>query len=253
MGDSTVKLYLIDGGKGGNGKSIVAGLACTALERAGTPYALIDTDDSNPDAARAASSAVRCAERPDALCVKAVAHAIGARGPKGADDWAAMLSDIASMADEHPGGATVVSNGARLLAPYVAWGRMLAPYRPRVLWVADTTYASLENLDRYRQAMPFASVTVVLNGGAGGGDAAEDDFKEWHGSELKRGGLPSAYLPQFAIPSVLRRYSNNGLPLHSILDDPGLTVGERIMYAAWLDDAVTRIAGALGIATGGTA
>ncbi len=234
-------LLLIDGGKGGDGKSTTAGLACAALERAGRPYLVIDTDDSNADVARAQKATVRCAERPDALCVKIATHAIGVGGERATNAWAAMLTNIESMRAEHPSGAVVVSNGARLLVPYISWGRMLESYSPKTLWVVDTTYASLENLMRYRQAWPFADVTVVLNGGAGGGDATEDDFTEWHGSGLKASGIPSFYLPPFGLPGVLRRFSNDGVPLLQLLDDPALTVGQRIMYSYWLEDAVAQI------------
>ena len=49
---------------------------------------------------------------------------------------------------------------------------------------------------------------------------------------------------------MLRLYSNEGLSLQTILDAPQLTFGQRIMYSAWLSDAVQRVSGALGVSLG---
>ena len=62
--------------------------------------------------------------------------------------------------------------------------------------------------------------------------------------------IPSFCLPACPLPDVLRLYSNEGLSLHSILDAPQLTFGQRIMYSAWLSNAVQRVSGALGVSLG---
>ncbi len=247
---ATLLTILVDGGKGGVGKSLVAAIVCAMLERAGMQYAVIDVDDSNPDVARAhmPPAAIK-ADEPAPLCVKSSAYAVD--GAHAADEWASLLSDVGMMATDHPSGAVVVASGARMLRPFQRWGQHLAAFRPHTLWVVDTSYAALENLDRYLQAMPEAQVAVVLNGGAGGGDVEECDFREWAKSALRtERKLPAFFLPAFPLPDMLRLFSNEGLSLQSILVAPQLTLGQRIMYSAWLSDAVLRIAGALGVSLG---
>ncbi len=234
-------IIMIDSGKGGTGKSTVAAIVCAALERIGKPFIVLDTDDSNPDVARAYADRIQN-KLPDSLCLKAAAYAID--GDHAMTAWASMLTDVETLAQEHPDGFAVLVNGARMARPYQKWGATLGRYRIATLWVADQSYAALENLDAHVRAVPNAAVTVVLNGGTR--DAMPEDFHEWNNSVLKNEKkLPSVHLPTFGIPDVLHRFSNDGLPLSMLADDADLTVGQKIMFSLWLDDAVKRIAGAL--------
>lgn len=143
------KIFLVGGGKGGVGKSLVALCLVDQLLQRGEQCLLIESDTSNPDVYRCLKDEVESR----ALDLDDV------------DGWI----ELVNLCDKLPGQAIVVNTGARNDQAIKKFGALLtdslsALHRELVtLWVVNTQRDSLELLKSYLEHMPSGLVHVVKN------------------------------------------------------------------------------------------
>lgn len=169
-------IYLIGGGKGGVGKSLVAMATVDCLLQREEDLLLVDADTSNPDVWKAYKDTVRT----ELLDLD------------NADGWIELIN----VADSNPDSVIVINTAARNNKSVSAHGPILsntlAELRRKLvtLWVINRQRDSLELLKEYMDAIPDTIVHVVRNGYFG----EERKFELYNGSKRRalveeRGGL----------------------------------------------------------------
>lgn len=169
-------IYMIGGGKGGVGKSMITMAVLDQLLERGEDAMLIESDTSNPDVWKAYKDVVR----------SELLHL------DEADGWI----NLVNICDSAPDSVVVINTAARNNAGVSAYGETLNGTLAELkrtlitLWVINRQRDSLELLKEYMDAIPNSAVHVIRNGYFG----EEKKFELYNGSKLKatveeRGGL----------------------------------------------------------------
>lgn len=160
------KIISIDGGKGGTGKSVVAGAVIDTALVAGHSVLLIECDTSNPDVAKAYSESVRtlpiCIDEREGFLT--LASAIY----EAAEDIIIINNPARSEKWQQFGGV-IVENLARMDASM------------RVVWVANRQVDSVELCADFHTAFPSIPLFFCMNTYWG----AAQKFETWNASKLR--------------------------------------------------------------------
>lgn len=167
--DTTVNpIYLVGGGKGGVGKSVVALALVDYMQRRGVKTVLVENDTSNPDVMRAVHDEIECASFDL--------------------DTAGGWIDVVNYCDVHRDAAVVVSTAARNQDGVTRYGTTLGSTlaelgrRLVVFWVINRQRDSLELLRQFSETFPDATMHVVRNGLFG----APERFVLYRDSKLRK-------------------------------------------------------------------
>ncbi|KVL50676.1 protein mobD [Burkholderia cepacia] len=161
-------IYLVGGGKGGVGKSLVALALVDHLQRRGVKSVLVENDTSNPDVMKAVQGEIDCA----------------AFDLDEADGWI----NFVNYCDEHRDAVVVVSTAARNQDGVASYGATLSSTlgelgrRLIVFWVINRQRDSLELLRQFGETFPDATTHVVRNGHYG----APDRFVLYQDSKIRK-------------------------------------------------------------------
>lgn len=209
-------IYMIGGGKGGVGKSMITMAVLDQLLERGEDAMLIESDTSNPDVWKAYKDVVR----------SELLHL------DEADGWI----NLVNICDSAPDSVVVINTAARNNAGVSAYGETLNGTLAELkrtlitLWVINRQRDSLELLKEYMDAIPNSAVHVIRNGYFG----EEKKFELYNGSKLKatveeRGGL-SVTLPDLADRVADDIYSKR-LSIAEALKE--LPIGNRAELTRW--------------------
>jgi hypothetical protein len=161
-------IYLVGGGKGGVGKSLVALALVDHFQRRGVKPVLVENDTSNPDVMKAVQGEIDCA----------------AFDLDEADGWI----NFVNYCDEHRDAVVVVSTAARNQDGVARYGATLASTlgelgrRLVVFWVINRQRDSLELLRQFGETFPDATTHVVRNGHYG----TPDRFVLYQDSKIRK-------------------------------------------------------------------
>ena len=177
-------IFLVGGGKGGVGKSLMSMALLDFLQVGGQEPFLVETDTSVPDVFKTyqeetGGELVNLDER---------------------EGWIELVNFVESRADS----AIVINTGARNQTGVSNFGRTLSKALGElgrklvVLWMIDRKRESLELLSDFMAAIPEAEVHVVRNLYLG----SEKKFELYNGSKMRSGiegkGSRSINLPELA-------------------------------------------------------
>jgi hypothetical protein len=177
-------IFLVGGGKGGVGKSLMSMALLDFLQVGGLEPFLVETDTSVPDVFKTyqdetAGELVNLDER---------------------EGWIELVNLVESRANS----TIVINTGARNQTGVSNFGRTLSKALGElgrklvVLWMIDRKRESLELLSDFMAAIPEAEVHVVRNLYLG----SEKKFELYNGSKMKSGiegrGSKSVNLPELA-------------------------------------------------------
>ncbi len=164
----TFPLYLVGGGKGGVGKSLLTLTLIDYLQRHDQTPMLVETDTSNPDVMKAVQAEVECA----------------AFDLDEADGWISLVNFCA----EHPDTPVVINTAARSNHGVARYGSTLGNTLDElkrqlvVFWIINRQRDSLELLLEFTTHFPGAIIHVVRN--TWFGDA--DRFTLYRDSKLRK-------------------------------------------------------------------
>ena len=212
-------IFLVGGGKGGVGKSLMSMALLDFLHTMGRRPFLVETDTSVPDV------------------FKSYGDAIGGE-PVNLDEREGWI-DLVNLVESRPESTFVINTGARNQTGISNFGRTLSKALPEldralvVFWMIDRKRESLELLADFRGAIPEAEVHVVRNMYLG----AEKKFELYNGSNMKaeiesRGGR-SLNLPELA-DRVTDAMNKSRLTIERALGE--LSLGDRMELERWRDD-----------------
>ena len=142
-------VYMIGGGKGGVGKSLVSIALVDYLIQSTLPVHLVDADSENPDVAKALTKSIPV-------------HLINLDV---ADGW----SELIDVAAEHPDAVLVINTPARSGKGFQMNGELLSMACKELrremttLWVINRQRDSLELLNKYLNTVQQSTTHVVLN------------------------------------------------------------------------------------------
>jgi len=220
----TRPIFLIGGGKGGVGKSllsmtVVDFLSCT--DRA--PF-LVETDTSVPDVyktyqADTGGELVNLDER---------------------EGWI----ELVNLVESRPETTFVINTGARNQAGVANFGKTLSKALPQlkrklvVFWLIDRKRESLELLSDFLEAIPDAEMHVVRNMYLGG----ERKFELYNGSKMKaaieKNGGRSLNFPEVA-DRVTDAMNKGRLTIAKATTE--LSLGDRMELERWRDECRTML------------
>lgn len=160
------KIVSIDGGKGGTGKSVVAGATIDTALAAGRSVFLIESDTSNPDVAKAYGESVRMLpvcldEREGFLSLASAIHE--------AQEDIIIINNPARSEKWQQFGGVIVENLERMDA------------NMKVIWVANRQVDSVELAADFHEKFPFIPLYFCMNLYWG----AAQKFETWNGSKLR--------------------------------------------------------------------
>jgi MinD-like ATPase involved in chromosome partitioning or flagellar assembly len=212
-------IFLVGGGKGGVGKSLMSMALLDFLHRTGRRPFLVETDTSVPDV------------------FKTYGEAVG--GELVNLDEREGWIDLVNLVESSPESAFVINTGARNQTGISNFGRTLSKALPElgrklvVFWMIDRKRESLELLSDFREAIPEAEVHVVRNMYLG----AEKKFELYNGSKMRaaiesRGGK-SLNLPELA-DRVTDAMNKGRLTVERAVGE--LSLGDRMELERWRDD-----------------
>jgi len=212
-------IFLVGGGKGGVGKSLMSMALLDFLHTMGRRPFLVETDTSVPDV------------------FKSYGDAIGGE-PVNLDEREGWI-DLVNLVESRRESTFVINTGARNQTGISNFGRTLSKALPEldralvVFWMIDRKRESLELLADFREAIPEAEVHVVRNMYLG----AEKKFELYNGSNMKaeiesRGGR-SLNLPELA-DRVTDAMNKSRLTIERALGE--LSLGDRMELERWRDD-----------------
>lgn len=176
--------YIIGGGKGGVGKSIVSHALINYVQSSGKSVTIIETDTSNPDVGLVSEKDSKMQVEYLDLDKK--------------DGWLNFIDIL-----EKTEGVAIVNLASRSNTSVNNHGKILAEVLPeikgelRTVWVINRQRDSLELLQEYRKIIP-ARVDVLMNGYFGD----KEKFSLFAGSvtkkEVEKAGGKSALFPDLA-------------------------------------------------------
>lgn len=217
-------IFLVGGGKGGVGKSLMSMALLDFLHVTDKRPFLVETDTSVPDV------------------FKTYGEAVG--GELVNLDEREGWIDLVNLVESSPESTFVVNTGARNQTGISNFGRTLSKALPElgrklvVLWMIDRKRESLELLADFRAAIPEADVHVVRNMYLG----AEKKFELYNGSQMRaaiegRGGR-SLNLPELA-DRVTDAMNKGRLTVERAVDE--LSLGDRMELERWRDECNTML------------
>lgn len=225
----TRPIFLIGGGKGGVGKSllsmtVVDFLSCT--ERA--PF-LVETDTSVPDVYKTYQSEtggelVNLDER---------------------EGWI----ELVNLVENKPDSTFVINTGARNQTGIGNFGKTLCRALPQLkrklvaFWLIDRKRESLELLSDFLEAIPDAEMHVVRNMYLG----AEKKFELYNGSKMRaaveKNGGRSLNFPEVA-DRVTDAMNKGRLTIAKAVNE--LSLGDRMELERWRDECKTMLSEVIG-------
>jgi MinD-like ATPase involved in chromosome partitioning or flagellar assembly len=225
----TRPIFLIGGGKGGVGKSllsmtVVDYLSCT--ERA--PF-LVETDTSVPDVYKTYQSEtggelVNLDER---------------------EGWI----ELVNLVEGKPDSTFVINTGARNQTGISNFGKTLSKALPQlrrklvVFWLIDRKRESLELLSDFLEAIPDAEMHVVRNMYLG----TEKKFELYNGSRMRaaveKSGGRSLNFPEVA-DRVTDAMNKGRLTIAKAMNE--LSLGDRMELERWRDECKTMLSEVIG-------
>jgi hypothetical protein len=214
-------IFLVGGGKGGVGKSLMSTALLDFLQAAGrrAPF-LVETDTSVPDVLKTYKDAVE-------------GEAVNLDEREG---WI----DLVNLVERRPPeSAIVINTGARNQTGVSNFGRTLSKALPQlgrklvVLWMIDRKRESLELLADFIEGLPEAEVHIVRNLYLG----AEKKFELYNGSQMRaaieaKGGR-SLSLPELA-DRVTDAMNTGRLTIQRALEE--LSLGDRMELERWREE-----------------
>ncbi len=218
-------IFLVGGGKGGVGKSLMSMALLDFLHTTGRRPFLVETDTSVPDV------------------FKTYGETVG--GELVNLDEREGWIDLVNLLESNRESTIVINTGARNQTGISNFGRTLSKALPElgrklvVLWMIDRKRESLELLADFREAIPEAEVHVVRNLYLG----AEKKFELYNGSNMRaaieaRGGR-SLNLPELA-DRVTDAMNQGRLNVERAVRE--LSLGDRMELERWRDDCKAMLA-----------
>ena len=212
-------IFLVGGGKGGVGKSLMSMALLDFLQAGGQEPFLVETDTSVPDVFKTyqeetAGELVNLDER---------------------EGWIELVNLVESKA----GSTIVINTGARNQTGVSNFGRTLSRALGElgrklvVLWMIDRKRESLELLSDFMAAIPEAEVHVVRNLYLG----SEKKFELYNGSKMKSGiegrGSKSINLPELA-DRVTDAMNKGRMTIAKATGE--LSLGDRMELERWREE-----------------
>jgi MinD-like ATPase involved in chromosome partitioning or flagellar assembly len=217
-------IFLVGGGKGGVGKSLMSMALLDFLQAGGQEPFLVETDTSVPDVFKTyqeetAGELVNLDER---------------------EGWIELVNLVESRAES----TIVINTGARNQTGVSNFGRTLSKALRElgrklvVLWMIDRKRESLELLSDFVVAMPEAEVHVVRNLYLG----SEKKFELYNGSKMKSGiegkGSKSINLPELA-DRVTDAMNKGRMTIAKATGE--LSLGDRMELERWREECAAML------------
>jgi hypothetical protein len=212
-------IFLVGGGKGGVGKSLLSMTVVDYLDGAGSGPFLIETDTSVPDV------------------YKTYKDAVG--GELVNLDEREGWIDLVNLVESKPESTIVINTGARNQTGISNFGRTLGKALPQlkrklvVLWLIDRKRESLELLADFTEALPEAEMHVVRNMYLG----TEKKFELYNGSKMKttieKSGGKSLNFPELA-DRVTDAMNKGRLTIAKASEE--LSLGDRMELERWREE-----------------
>lgn len=220
-------IFFVGGSKGGVGKSLVSVALIDFLLGQGLRPHLIETDESNPDVAKAHAGAG----------IEITPLSLDTDG-----GWEDFLS--IAMESNNP---IVVNSAARNGNGFNSFGPLLNSVEDIVkrfvpIWVINTQKDSLELFKEFQSVIPNCSAFYVVKNGQFG---KEEDFVLYDKSKLKSGVKETLYMPKLLKTAADAIYIDRQ-SICGILDAPGLKFGTRIFVEQWRNifaDEIRKVVG----------
>ena len=217
-------IFLVGGGKGGVGKSLMSMALLDFLQAGGHEPFLVETDTSVPDVFKTyqeetAGELVNLDER---------------------EGWIELVNLVASRANS----TIVINTGARNQTGVSNFGRTLSKALGElgrklvVLWMIDRKRESLELLTDFMTAIPEAEVHVVRNLYLG----SEKKFELYNASKMKSGiegrGSKSINLPELA-DRVTDAMNKGRMTIAKATGE--LSLGDRMELERWREECAAML------------
>jgi MinD-like ATPase involved in chromosome partitioning or flagellar assembly len=217
-------IFLVGGGKGGVGKSLMSMALLDFLQSGGQEPFLVETDTSVPDVFKTyqeetAGELVNLDER---------------------EGWIELVNLVESRADS----TIVINTGARNQTGVSNFGRTLSKALGElgrklvVLWMIDRKRESLELLSDFMAAIPEAEVHVVRNLYLG----SEKKFELYNGSKMKAAiegkGSKSISLPELA-DRVTDAMNKGRMTIEKATGE--LSLGDRMELERWREECAAML------------
>ena len=217
-------IFLVGGGKGGVGKSLMSMALLDFLQAGGQEPFLVETDTSVPDVFKTyqeetAGELVNLDER---------------------EGWIELVNLIESRAES----SIVINTGARNQTGVSNFGRTLSKALGElgrklvVLWMIDRKRESLELLSDFMAAIPEAEVHVVRNLCLG----SEKKFELYNGSKMESGiegkGSKSISLPELA-DRVTDAMNKGRMTIAKATGE--LSLGDRMELERWREECAAML------------
>ncbi|WLA31800.1 protein mobD [Xanthomonas citri] len=211
------KIYLVEGSKGGVGKSMVTMALLDHLRAQSAPVLLIESDTSNPDVWKAYRDEVD-------------AHLLNLDEANG---WIELVNVLDANKDH----VAVINTAARNNQGVSRYGDTLASTLGELgrnlvtLWVVNRQRDSLELLKEYMDAIPDSQVHVVRNGYFG----EEEAFELYNGSKI-RDAVEAKGGKSLTFPNLADRVSDDIYTKRLSLAKAAkeLPIGNRAELRRWL-------------------
>jgi hypothetical protein len=221
-------IYIVGGGKGGVGKSVVSiGLIDTMLTKGEVPI-LIESDTSNPDVWKMYKSELDC----ELIDLDTV------------DGWI----DFINVCDRRRDAIVIVNTAARNNRGVAEYGETLKNTLPELgrelvtLWVINRQRDSLELLSDYMAALSESQVHVVRNAYFGG----EVKFELYNNSKLRK-QIEGAGGTSLTFPDLADRVSDDlyskRLSIGAAMKS--LPLGNRAELTRWRNEVHKSLGGVL--------
>lgn len=222
-------IFLIGGGKGGVGKSLLSMTLVDFLSYTDRAPFLVETDTSVPDVyktyqAETGGALVNLDER---------------------EGWI----ELVNLVEGKPESTFVINTGARNQTGVTNFGKTLSKALPQlkrklvVFWLIDRKRESLELLSDFLDAIPDAEVHVVRNMYLG----AEKNFEFYNGSKM-RAAIEQKGGRSLNFPDVADRVTdamNKGrLTIAKAVGD--LSLGDRMELERWREECKTMLSEVIG-------
>jgi len=217
-------IFLVGGGKGGVGKSLMSMALLDFLQESGQEPFLVETDTSVPDVFKAyqdeiAGELINLDEREGRI-------------------------ELVNLVESRAASTIVINTGARNQTGVSNFGRTLSKALGElgrklvVLWMIDRKRESLELLSDFMAAIPEAEVHVVRNLYLG----AEKKFELYNGSKMKAGiegrGSKSVNLPELA-DRVTDAMNKGRMTIAKATGE--LSLGDRMELERWREECAAML------------
>ena len=212
-------IFLVGGGKGGVGKSLLSMTVVDYLDGTGAGPFLVETDTSVPDV------------------YKTYKDAVG--GELVNLDEREGWIDLVNLVESKPESTIVINTGARNQTGISNFGRTLGKALPQlkrklvVFWLIDRKRESLELLADFTEALPEAEMHVVRNMYLG----TEKKFELYNGSKMRatieKSGGKSLNFPELA-DRVTDAMNKGRLTIAKASSE--LSLGDRMELERWREE-----------------